>query len=70
MTVLWDPYLHKSTSKHVYNDHIDNVRHDDDNDNHDDHDDHDDDVKFIAPDQWDYLYDIEVWHKKAVMHAW
>lgn len=25
------------------------------------------DAKFCAPDQWDYVYDIEIWHKKAVL---
>jgi hypothetical protein len=74
MTVLWDPYQPKSTSTRIDEDyHTDSSgsrsdrKHDDD-DKHHHHDNDDDDVSFTAPDKWEYIYDIEVWHKKAVMH--
>lgn len=76
MTVLWDPYRPKSTSTPIDEDHANRSSSSSDSDsdekhnnqdNHDNHHDDDDDVAFIAPDKWDYVYDIEVWHKKAVM---
>ena len=72
MTVLWDPYQPKSTSMRYDEDnHTDSTDNDRKNDNVDNyhHNNADDDVAFTAPDNWEYVYDIEVWHKKAVMHA-
>jgi hypothetical protein len=67
MTVLWDPYQPKSSNDEDH--HTDSDIKDDNVDNHH-HNNADDDVAFTAPENWEYVYDIEVWHKKAVMHAW